>query len=306
MRIYAKTRFSNRVFSPPDGPHFTPPEQMIKEYKLPPGVPFRYTTHHGAFDVRNEAAYIDDISFTLCTAGAAIVEIDLQTYELRQHSEMVLIPGAFVRLISTSPDFACTELICSQQLVFSMAQRPDPDFINYMRLNPVFNNASECSYRMSLAFYSLAEMIAESPDSQFAEEKMRHLVMLFWLTTREVTRDAWKDAANLQTDRQTSLFRQFVGLVHDNWASHHDVEWYAGQMAVTPRYLSQVCATKRVSPKTIIDEAIVMRAKEIIATADMSIQQVAARLGFSDQSVFARFFKRMTGMSPAAWRSSRR
>lgn len=278
---------------------------MIKQYKLPQGVMFKYGTHTGISDVKTESAYIDDVCFTLCTAGKAIVEIDMQTYEVHPKCEVILIPGAFVRLISATPDFSCVELICSQQLAFNISQRPDPDFVSYMRLNPVFDNSTTCSYQTALSFYTLAGMIAQAPGSQFAEEKMRHLVQIFWLSTREATQDAWKDSTALQTDRQTALFREFVALVHANSATHHDVEWYADQMAVTPRYLSLVCASKRVSPKTIIDEAITMTAKELLYTTSMSVQEIAARLCFTDQSIFARFFKRMAGQTPVEWRRRR-
>ena len=61
---------------------------MIKEYKLPEGKMFEGRA--GAiYQPMSEAAHVDDVSLTLCTAGAAIVEIDMQTYELMPRTEMI-------------------------------------------------------------------------------------------------------------------------------------------------------------------------------------------------------------------------
>lgn len=278
---------------------------MIKEYKLAPGVMFRCGSHEGVYQTMSEPVHIVDISFTLCTAGAAIVEIDMQTYEVLPKHEMILMPGAVVRILSATPDYACTELIFSSRFVFNIGQRSDPDFISFLKFNPVVDNGQTGFYDMCRGFYSLAEMVS-AKESPLAEEKMRHLVLFYLLTIKEETQGIWKDAVARQTDRQTELFRKFIAMVHDNVASRHDVEWYADQMAITPRYLSQLCALKKATPKAIIDEALTLAAKELLHSTDMTVQEVAARLCFADQSVFARFFKRKTGMSPVAWRRNRR
>lgn len=279
---------------------------MIKEYKLDGGVAFRCETHTGAYRTMSEAVHIDDVSFTLCTAGAAIMEIDMQTYEVLPKCEMILMPGSVVRIISATPDYTCTELIFAQRFVFNIGQRPDPDFIRFLRMNPVMDNGKTGFFPLAQSFYALARMVAEGAGSQFAEEKMAHLVKFYLLTIREETQQIWKDTTGGQTDRQTEIFRKYIVLVHDNVTLHHDVEWYAGQLAVTPRYLSQVCSCKKATPKSIIDEALTLAAKELLHSTDMTVQQVAARLCFADQSVFARFFKRNAGLSPVEWRHSRR
>lgn len=279
---------------------------MIKDYKLGEGSSFRCESHTGLYKTMREAVRTEDVSFTLCTGGAAIMEIDLQTYELLPKCEMILMPGSVVRILSATPDYACTELICAARFIFNIGHRPDPDFVRYVRLNPVMDNGRTGFFPLAQSFYNLAGMVAAGAGSQFAEEKMRHLVQFYLLTIREETQDVWKDTTSLQTDRQTELFRKYISLVHENAADRHDVEWYADRLAITPRYLSQVCAAKKASPKAIIDEALTLTAKELLNSTDMTVQEVAARLSFADQSVFARFFKRKAGMTPVEWRRSRR
>ena len=50
----------------------------------------------------------------------------------------------------------------------------------------------------------------------------------------------------------------------------------------------------------------ILRARELLETADLPIIQVAMQTGFSDGAHFARTFQREVGMSPRAYRRSRR
>ncbi len=273
----------------------------IREYKLPEGTPFLATSELH-FEPMEESIHIEDVSFTICTAGAAIVEIDMQTHELHPQTEMILMPGSLLRVISVSPDFRCTELICSQRFIFNMGMRPDPDFIKFLRFNPAADIDPEGFETLSTHFYALAIDLCKHADSKHAVEKMRHLVQFYMLSISELTFDKWRDANSVQTNRQTDLFRQFISLVHDNAQTRHEVEWYADQLAVTQRYLCQICQNKNATPKAVIDEHIIHMAKEMLHSTDMTVQEITASLNFADQSVFARFFKRKTGVSPIEWR----
>jgi AraC-like DNA-binding protein len=44
------------------------------------------------------------------------------------------------------------------------------------------------------------------------------------------------------------------------------------------------------------------KAKELLEQADLSIKEIAAKLGFDDQYYFSRLFKNKTGIAPSKWR----
>ena len=278
---------------------------MIKEYKLPEGKMFEGRA--GAiYQPMSEAAHVDDVSLTLCTAGAAIVEIDMQTYELMPRTEMILMPGSLVRVISCTPDFRATVLVLSPQFVFNMGMRLNPDFIKFMKFNPVADTKEVGFDLQAQSFYTLAMCVCGQRGSRNSVEKMRHLVQFYLLKISDETNGNWSGAAQTQTDRQTELFRKFITLVHDNASAQHDVEWYAARMAITPRYLSLLCKAKRTTPKAVIDEIIIHSAKEMLHSTSLTVQEIASELNFADQSVFARFFKRKTGDSPITWKRKAR
>ena len=57
--------------------------------------------------------------------------------------------------------------------------------------------------------------------------------------------------------------------------------------------------------KEMIDKWIVHEIKLMLMFSDLSLQQIADRMHFPDQSYLGRFFKRHTGSSPLAYRNAK-
>ena len=53
-----------------------------------------------------------------------------------------------------------------------------------------------------------------------------------------------------------------------------------------------------------IDESLIVEAKILLKTPDITVQRVADLLNFSDQSTFGKFFKKHVGLSPMEFRKS--
>ncbi len=103
--------------------------------------------------------------------------------------------------------------------------------------------------------------------------------------------------------RSEKICGQFLSLVELYCREQHRVEWYAGQMCLAPKYLSNVLKqTLDVSPNSCIDQALLRQAKSLLSSTSLSIQQISDRLGFQNQSHFGTFFKRHVGCSPKDFR----
>ena len=108
--------------------------------------------------------------------------------------------------------------------------------------------------------------------------------------------------ANL-ISRAEQICGQYLSLVEMHCREQHTVEWYASQMCLAPKYLSNVVKqTLGSSPNKYIDEALTRQAKSLLSSTSLSVQQISDRLGFQNQSHFGTFFKRRTSMSPVAFR----
>ena len=105
--------------------------------------------------------------------------------------------------------------------------------------------------------------------------------------------------------RAEQLMADFYSLVEQNSIQHKKIAWYAEQLCITPKYLANVI--KKTTGKPVgawLDEHILLQAKTLLTTTRLTVQQIADRLGFKNQSHFGTFFRRHTGVSPALFRKN--
>jgi AraC family transcriptional regulator, transcriptional activator of pobA len=103
--------------------------------------------------------------------------------------------------------------------------------------------------------------------------------------------------------RKEDISMRFVKLLAESFRQERSVIFYAEQLHVTPRYLSQT--VKEITGKSageLIDEMVIMEARALLNDVSFTIAQVAESLYFSDQFFFSKYFKRHTGTSPSEYR----
>ena len=106
--------------------------------------------------------------------------------------------------------------------------------------------------------------------------------------------------------RSDLIFRDFKKLLIANYRRHHRIEFYADALHISTTYLART--VKRLTGRTVrfhIAELLCADARRMLESTDMEVKQIADSLGFSDQSVFGKFFIKRTGLSPVKYRMRR-
>ena len=107
------------------------------------------------------------------------------------------------------------------------------------------------------------------------------------------------------TIRQEELLEKFIHLVFQHSSTRRDVQFYADQLCITTRYLSSILQDLTGhTPKDLIDSRCIQEIKMLLRTTNLTMQEIALRLNFPDQSFFSRYFKKNTGMTPAEYRGN--
>lgn len=104
--------------------------------------------------------------------------------------------------------------------------------------------------------------------------------------------------------RPADIYNRFLALVAGHYRRSHRVADYARMLSITPRYLAE--ATARAvgkSPKQVIAEYLADEASRMLSTSRLTVQEVAARMGFTSQALFSTFYRSMTGRTPTATRA---
>ena len=81
----------------------------------------------------------------------------------------------------------------------------------------------------------------------------------------------------------------------------------AAQIGISPTQLNRACQQLLGHPaQGVLHARLLLQAQRELAYTNLAIKQVAFELGFQDAAYFTRFFKRLAGQGPAAWRSAQR
>lgn len=117
--------------------------------------------------------------------------------------------------------------------------------------------------------------------------------------------DTYKVASSTLVSRLDSLLDEYfspeIGLARKLGAP--TVAWCAEQFHLTPSYFGDIMRRNMgVTPQVYIQNKLIERAKALLSDESLSINDIAAALGFAYPNHFARLFRQKTGVSPTAFK----
>ena len=99
--------------------------------------------------------------------------------------------------------------------------------------------------------------------------------------------------------RVRELFNHFMMLLERDYKISRDVNYYAEQMNISSKYLTNIVnQVTGHTPKTIIDQYVILQLKMHLKRTTQSIKEMAWEFHFADVSFFCRYFKKHTGLTP--------
>ena len=254
---------------------------------------------------------IDSYAAFFCKRGNLDIEINLKTCHVREHSLIVCTPGNIVRVASYDQEGERPDFIA---LVISKAYLSSFQFdLNKLAGRPLglFNepvvqlDGAELEY--CIQYLELLQRVMAARNLLYKRETVGSLVSsLFYLfvgllNDRQETAPAPVPAVG---NRNALLLEQFMNLVAEYHLRERGTAFYAGRLGLTPKYLSKlVRQTSGRSAPEWINAFVVMEAKSLLKYSTLSIKEIVYRLGFPNSSVFYKFFRNHTGMTPTAYRN---
>jgi len=100
------------------------------------------------------------------------------------------------------------------------------------------------------------------------------------------------------------LVKQSLVYLQQNYDQSLTRRQLAQAVGVTENYLSQIFRQELgISPWDCLSRLRILKAKDLLLSSDRNITEVACQVGFDDPAYFSRVFKKMTGISPQAFRN---
>lgn len=265
-------------------------------------------------DVFNEADSLSAICFpkkntkivsVVCLSGSARFKLDMRELLLPARSISVLLPGHLIESYSTSDDFKGFMITSSQRNFESFLPLMSKLFLCSMfyRDNPVVE-LDDRELENQILFHNLLQnKLSEKIDS-FNRLVINRLIEGIFCETCNIYFKRLNFELTTHCNRSESLFYRFIVDIENNYKTERSVSFYAERLCVTPKHLSSVI--KDISGQTAsecIDFYVISEIKRLLASTDMSIQEISCRLNFANQSFFGKYFKSHTGYSPREYRN---
>jgi AraC family transcriptional activator of pobA len=106
-----------------------------------------------------------------------------------------------------------------------------------------------------------------------------------------------------QTSYNYTLLKNFQKLIDVNFTTLKLPKEYAELLFITPNHLNALCKEAlNISAGAVIRNRVVLEAKRLLINLDLTITEIAYRLGFADNSYFTKFFKKQIGITPEDFR----
>lgn len=245
--------------------------------------------------ILNEVLIRNGIVILLCKADGGSICVDSKEYKLSKNN-VVVLPENHIITIHTGLLSNSNIIAVSLDYILNMPSPIDTAIFGYSRYRSVIT-ISDDKFNDLLSYYRF--IYKESKEhSKYQTEIIQSI---FYALILEIVGEyermfAGAEQAHIKSDNLSDDFFRLLAL---HYREQHSVKFYADKLHLTPKYLST--AIKRATGRPILDwihEAILIDAKMLLRTTDMTVQEIADQLNFSSSSAFVQFFKKHTGTTP--------
>lgn len=250
----------------------------------------------------------DSMSLMYCRAGSMDVVCNGKKITVLPQHLFVVLPNTYIGEFSVSYDFKFTLLRIKadlfQQILFDNF-RIEPRWWEkqrFLKMCPVVHLES-IHVELLDTYYHLMELYLSDPIQSMYRVNIMHntvralvLEMFNYLDT--ILEPVSEDENGRAITQSDYTFRRFLELLQNN-PKQREVQWYAEQMNITPKYLSEICKVRSgKSASEWIAEVTLNDIKQRLVRSGESIKEVAFQLGFPNSSFFCQYVKKHTGMTP--------
>ncbi|UOY08286.1 helix-turn-helix domain-containing protein [Muricauda sp. SCSIO 64092] len=248
----------------------------------------------------------DSYSFLLVVSGAIKIQLNLITYTVQCNEVIVMKPQMVIHVLDM--DHNLEMIVVSFTIDFIMNNFLERnefeawDFFTNSTIPKLKLSGEETESAIALSKLLLKNNATNTINIPFRNRIINYTFGLLLHHYSSIFKRDYPDL-EIHLSRQEKLTLQFLKILNENFKTERSVQFYADALYMTSGHLSKVL--KQVSGKTagqLIDDAVIMEAKILLAAPELTVAQIANELQFSDQSFFGKYFKKHTGLPPSKFR----
>ena len=265
--------------------------------------PFIAGTDENLSPVMHHLWKLEGGAIYFCRKGWAHATIDLKDYEIVKNTQVVLLPGTIICINGCSSDFTASFFEFPKEMFMEACMRFEPIFFRFIKEQPCYVLPQENTGAIN-GLIRATTAIYNDRENRFRNQIAKNHLQSFMLDIYDKCYRYFGKHKIEGGTRQDEIFKSFVSLVHEHCASQREVSFYADKLCISTKYLTGICkAVTGDSAKKIIDDFAILEIKVLLQSTELTVQEIADRLHFPDQSYLGRYFKRHEGMSPKEYQS---
>ena len=237
----------------------------------------------------------------ICAKGECKFKLNLKEHEIKSPAIITFMPGQIIEDVRYSANFEGHAVVLSKRFI-DMVNLPGWQQ-QYMVLyhNPVNEISAESLLNLQI-YFAILHKAAANEENPFRLQVIENLIRAFYYGG--INKFNYKEHDKVPL--KNNVIERFIELVEEHYREERLIGFYADKLCITPKYLSKLVKenTGR-SAGEWIENHVILEARALLQSSDMTIQQIAASLNFPNQSFFGKYFKRATGISPKQYRNNK-
>lgn len=240
----------------------------------------------------------------LCTKGEVMYQLDTQKQVIKPGDILIVSDRHVVDSYQHSDDMEGLCIMMSVHFYREIIQNVSDvsSLFLFSRQHPVMSLEQKEIDTFKEYFQVIKQKIFDQ-GNHFRKDLIKTLLLaMFYDLSNVIYRVQHDDKPHT---RANAIFTNFIKLVEKNYRHERRVGWYATQLNITPKHLSEtVKSASRRTPNEWIDDYVTLELRVLLKNSTKSIKEIAQDLNFPNQSFLGKFFKEHVGMSPSNYRKS--
>lgn len=243
---------------------------------------------------------IDAFVIGLCLKGSAKIKVDLTEHSIQKGSLISLTPNTIVCPLDVSDDIEIYSLMFSFDFITTSVSFFQIELLETYRHLYVIQ-LDTVQLKLLHQLYKVAGEYNYSPNPNL--EIQTHLFSALLLEIKGIY--LTETVSDQVESRYEYLTKNFFTLLYKHFKTERSLTFYATKLFVTPQHLSSVI--RSVTQHTFsywVNELVILYSKSLLKTTSLATKEIASELNFLESTLFCRFFKKNTGMTPIEYRKS--
>ena len=238
-----------------------------------------------------------------CMEGHIKFNLGLRNRMMSKNQLYVLLPDQIIQTTEVSPDFKAGFMVLRRNVFISQNHSIETIKLHHSLVEQPYFNLPENEMQEYVQIFSVIKEKIADKHHTYRMPIIQNYFQITFYNLYHLIANRQNVSEKTPPNNNAAIYERFIKSVEEHYRKEHNVKFYAHLICLSPKYLSTVIYV--ISGKHASDwihEYMMLEAKALLKSTDMSLKAISDVLCFCTPSHFGRFFKRYTGYTPSAYK----